>query len=76
MQRFSNPSSRGSTPLVTSMGRYTVSGSGTDCKSVAFGSGGSTPSLPTSRVLARERVSRVVYGDYGASLIGESWRHL
>ena len=29
------------------MGRYTVSGSGADCKSVASGSGGSTPSLPT-----------------------------
>ena len=29
------------------MGRYTVSGSGADCKSVVFDSGGSTPSLPT-----------------------------
>lgn len=30
------------------MGRYTVSGSGADCKSAALGSGGSTPSLPTN----------------------------
>lgn len=30
------------------MGRYTVSGSGADCKSAAIGSGGSTPSLPTN----------------------------
>ena len=29
------------------MGRYTVSGSGADCKSVVNDSGGSTPSLPT-----------------------------
>ena len=29
------------------MGRYSVSGSGADCKSVVFDSGGSTPSLPT-----------------------------
>ena len=32
---------------VTHMGRYTVSGSGADCKSVVNDSGGSTPSLPT-----------------------------
>ena len=30
------------------LGRYTVSGSGAHCKCVAFGSGGSTPSLPTN----------------------------
>ena len=30
------------------MGRYTVSGSGADCKSAVIGSGGSTPSLPTN----------------------------
>ena len=30
------------------MGRYTVSGSGADCKSAVIGSGGSTPSLPTT----------------------------
>ena len=29
------------------MGRYTVSGSGADCKSVVFDSGSSTLSLPT-----------------------------
>ena len=29
------------------MGRYSVSGSGGDCKSLVFDSGGSTPSLPT-----------------------------
>ena len=58
------------------MGRYTVSGSGTDCKSVAFGSGGSTPSLPTIRVLVHEHVSRDAHGDYGASLTGKSWRLL
>lgn len=35
------------------MGSYTVSGSRADCKSVAFRSGGSTPSLPTKISLAR-----------------------
>ena len=30
------------------MGRYTVCGSGADCKSAVIDSGGSTPSLPTS----------------------------
>ena len=29
------------------VGRYTVSGSGADCKSAVLDSGGSTPSLPT-----------------------------
>ena len=29
------------------MGRYTVSSSGADCKSVGNTSGGATPSLPT-----------------------------
>lgn len=33
------------------MGRYTVSGSGADCKSAALGSGGSTPSLPTNDIV-------------------------
>ena len=32
------------------MDRYTVSGSGADCKSVILDSGGSTPSLSTRRV--------------------------
>lgn len=32
------------------MGRYTVSGSGADCKSVVLDSGGSTPSLPTNLI--------------------------
>ena len=30
------------------LGRYTVSGSGADCKSAVLDSGGSTPSLPTN----------------------------
>ena len=30
------------------VGRYTVSGSGADCKSAVLDSGGSTPSLPTN----------------------------
>ena len=38
----------GSSPTPgANMGRYTVSGSGADCKSAALGSGGSTPSLST-----------------------------
>ena len=38
------------------MGRYTVSGSGADCKSVVFDSGGSTPSLPTIFLRKRENL--------------------
>lgn len=39
------------------MGRYTVSGSGADCKSAASGSGGSIPSLPTMGSSSNGRVS-------------------
>ena len=43
------------------MGRYTVSGSGADCKSVVNDSGGSTPSLPTkSRNTLQNRISFAV----------------
>ena len=32
------------------MGKYSVVGSGADCKSVTFGSGGSIPSFPTIKL--------------------------
>lgn len=38
------------------MGRYTVSGSGADCKSAVNGSGGSTPSLPTNLNKRKETI--------------------
>ncbi len=40
------------------MGRYTVSGSGADCKSAVNDSGGSTPSLPT----INQKYSKLVTG--------------
>ena len=55
------------------MGRYTVSGSGADCKSVVVDSGGSTPSLPTIYLskLVGNREGNLTYQEGNELVYGE-----